>query len=156
MIRSLPAHLAIFLTLCAAAPSPVVTAARPIARGAVIRAEDLTVTSADHAAWGALGDPADAVGMTTRRAIAAGVPVRADALARPALVRRGDPVTLRAAGPGFSVEMAGTASADAAEGDAVAAVNATTGKRLRGPVGADGSISLGDLNFAAGSRHPQR
>lgn len=139
MIRLLLATL-----LIAAAPAPtLLVAARPIARGATIGADDITSAPMRGLILGALTSADQAIGLVTRRALAPGVAVRADALVAATMVRRGDPVTLRAGGRGFVVEASGAASADGARGAGVSVVNSATGARLRGAVADDGSISIG-------------
>jgi len=133
----------------------LLVAARPIARGAIIAAADVALAPAHGLVLDALHDPAQAIGRTAQRAIAPGVTLRGDALLTPPAVRRGDPVTLRIERPGFSVEAAGAAVADAVQGASVAVVNSSTGKRLRGTVRSDGIIFVEGLKAAQGSRHSE-
>ncbi len=154
--KLIAALLALLLLAAAPLDARIVVAARPIARGALIVAADLAVTPAQGLVLGALADPDQAIGMTARRSLAAGVAVRADALAAPAMVRRGDPVTLSARGRGFSVEATGAASSDGTQGQSVAAVNSATGARLRGAVSGEGIISLRPLNPGGDRRNPER
>jgi len=146
MRRCLPA---ILFVATAAAPAPtLLVAARPIARGATLTEADVTFAPMHGLMLGALVDPAQAIGRVARRALAPGVAVRADALADLMLVKRGDPVILRAGGRGFTVEARGAASADGSEGTGVAVVNSATGARLRGAVSADGVIAIGLVKVA--------
>ncbi len=151
MIR--PALLSLALLCCAAAPANILVAARPIARGTVIAPADVVLAATHALVLDALVDPAQAVGLTARRAIAVGVSVRMDALAASPVVRRGDPVTLRIERPGFSVEATGAASADAAQGESVAAVNAVTGTHLRGAATSAGIVSIQALKGDGTGRH---
>ncbi|MGI4879836.1 MAG: flagella basal body P-ring formation protein FlgA [Janthinobacterium lividum] len=62
--------------------------------------------------------------------------------ARPILVRRGDAVTIAAAGAGFRVTIEAIADNDAAAGARLRAHDKATGARLNGLVEADGSVVL--------------
>jgi len=163
MIRLLALLALLWLIAAAAAPAPALSseqpmllvAARPIARGAIISAADVALAPAHGLVLDALSDSAQAIGRTAKHAIAPGVYLRGDALLTPPAVRRGDPVTLRIERPGFSVEAAGAAVADGVQGASVAAINSSTGKRLRGTVRSDGIIFVEGLKAAQGSRHSE-
>ena len=150
-------HLLLLAMLTAAAPTPtVLVAARPIARGTVITGADVACAPQHGMVLGALVAPDQAIGLVARHALGAGVTIRADALAPAMLVRRGDPVTLRARGRGFTVEALGAASGDAAGGEGVAVVNTSTGTRLRGAVAGEGIVAIGPLRPASVDRNPDQ
>ncbi len=159
MIFHRPLLLLLAFVLAAAAPMPVrfavLAAARPIARGAILTGDDVALTPAPGMVPGALADPAQAVGRVARRALAAGVVLRADALAEPLVVRRGEAVRLRIERPGFSVEAVGAAATDGAQGEWIAAVNSATGTRLRGAVSESGILSMEGLKAADAGRLPR-
>jgi flagella basal body P-ring formation protein FlgA len=141
-------HPSIFLSLIlvlslgnAAATAQTLIAARPIARGAIITPDALS-TQPRPAPPGALTTPADAVGQVARRALAPGAIIRADALAPPAAVRRGAPVTLMARVGGARIEAPGLADADAPAGSMTTARNGATGARVRGRVTPDGKLEI--------------
>ena len=131
----------------------ILVAARPIARGALIGPSDVARTTTHSLLLGALVDADQAVGRVARRAIAAGIPLRADALDAPVLVHRGDPVTLRVVRAGFTVEARGQASANGSKNEAIAATNSASGARLRGAVSEGGIILVDALNLPAPDRN---
>lgn len=115
-----------------AVPLPV----RGLPVGTFVAAEDLThKLYAEHrirADW--IVDPAALIGMEARRPLLAGQPIVAAAIDHPQLVRRGDPVRLRFARGGLTLEAAGRAEGDGAMGAIVPARNEATGALLRGRV----------------------
>lgn len=129
-------------TVATAASPSVVVAARPIARGARISEDDVAVSARPAMPLDGLNQPSDAVGLEALRAFSAGTPLRAGGLAAPRVVRRGEPITLRAMGPGFTVEASGVAVADGRTGTPAAALNPSSGRRVRGRIGADSVILL--------------
>ena len=120
----------------------ILVAARPIARGTIITADDLRLEPTAGLIAGTLDAPEAALGKVARRALAAGVAIRATALAEPVRVRRGATVTVRSEGPGFTVEATAVARADGVVGAGVQARNAATGAAISGRVMHDGVISL--------------
>jgi flagella basal body P-ring formation protein FlgA len=138
---------ALAVAVLAALTSPAATAqtlvaARAIARGEVLTPEALALRPGP-APPGALSDPAAAAGRTARRALAPGAVIRADALAAPLAVRRGEPVVLRARVGGARIEAPGLAEADAPAGAPVSARNAATGARVRGRAAGPGLVDIG-------------
>lgn len=135
---------ALMAALLAAGPAPAQTlvAARAIARGEVLTPEALALRPGP-APTGALSDPAAAAGRTARRALAPGTVIRADALAAPLAVRRGEPVLLRARVGGARIEAPGLSEADAQAGAPVSARNASTGARVRGRAAGPGLVDIG-------------
>lgn len=115
-------------------------AARPVARGTVLSIGD--VKPGNSRVPGAVERPEDALGRVVTRALATGASLRADALAPAPSVRRGVAVAIRATAPGVVVEALGSSTADAAAGVVVGAVNAATGRRLRGVAAEDGAIEV--------------
>jgi flagella basal body P-ring formation protein FlgA len=111
----------------------VQVAARPIARGRPIGADDVRVERVDltrlpGTAFGA-DDSVD--GMVTTRALAAGEPLRRDLLRPPPILAAGDPVKVVVDGAGFAVSIDGKALAAAGEGQAVRVATAA-GRVLTG------------------------
>lgn len=154
MIRAV-SFIALFVVAAGPAPS-VIVAARSIARGALIAPADVATAPARGTVLGALTDSDQAVGMVALRALAPGVTLRADALGPATIVRRGDPVTLRAAGRGFTVEAQGSATQDGSEGAGVAVVNNSTGARLRGAAVGEGIVAVGTLRSTNIDRNPEK
>lgn len=131
--------LALLLSAPASAAS-VLVAARPIPRGTVVTEADVTLAEQPRAPADGLQAPGDAIGRETLRAIARGASIRAGALAAPVAAARGSGMVLRVEGRGFAVEAEGVARLDARVGGVAEAVNATSGRRVRGRVGEDGAL----------------
>jgi flagella basal body P-ring formation protein FlgA len=145
MTHPLPLIGAVLLTLAVNRPAladPVVVAARPIARGAVLGPADVALAERAPAPPDALRSVADAAGQEALSAITAGAVVRHGALAAPVAARRGEAVTLRAAAGGMVVEMAGVAATDLRAGGRGVALNPATGRRVTGRVARDGAIEV--------------
>lgn len=106
------------------APGEVLVLIRDVSRGGIISADDLEWQT-PKAAWGsrvALGYDA-VVGMEARRALKAGVPLQSADVKAPAVIRKGDPVTLVYATQGVRLTVDGVAQADAARGDSLRVLN---------------------------------
>jgi flagellar basal body P-ring formation protein FlgA len=83
---------------------------------------------------GALRDPAQAVGRTARRALAAGTILDPAELAEPRLVRRGQVLTLVGRAGGLVVRADGKAMADGAAGDYIPVENLASRRVVRARV----------------------
>lgn len=119
-------------------------AARPIAQGQTIGADDLTSQQGDLSELppNILTDAALAIGKTTAVAIPAGLPLRADLIKAPLVIRQGQTVRIVARGPGFAVANEGRAITNAREGE-VAQVRLGNGQVISGTARADGSVEVG-------------
>ena len=106
---------------------PVVVARRSLVPGSMPVAEDLELVTRRIAGLSACCATRleDVLGRRVRRPVAADLPVPLDSLEAPAVVRRGEMVTVLAGEPGFEVRSTGVALADARIGDTV---------RIRHPV----------------------
>ncbi|MEQ8232533.1 MAG: flagellar basal body P-ring formation chaperone FlgA [Gammaproteobacteria bacterium] len=120
----------------------VVVAARPLARGHVVSADDLDTARqrVDLARHDYLVDPANAVGQVTRRSIGVGQMLGAAQLERPHVVRRGDQVTLSSGGQAVSVSVRGTALADGSVGERIRVRNLSSKRVVEGVVTAAGAV----------------
>jgi flagella basal body P-ring formation protein FlgA len=100
----------------------IAVATRPLARGAIIGAQDVRreVRAATHLNLAAAVDPAGLVGSLARRDIAAGEPMLPGLVAVRPDVRAGSTITVLLPGRGFLVELQGTAQSDARAGERVA------------------------------------
>ncbi len=126
----------------------VPVAARALARGQVLTADDITFAPAPRPGAGAAARPVPAPrspvpgpGWTTRRMISAGEVLRAPAVAPPAAVRAGEPVALVYQADGITLRLAGTAAADAPLGARVP-VRVDTRRRFEGVVAGPGLVRL--------------
>lgn len=61
---------------------------------------------------------------------------------QPATIRRGDPVTVRMAGPGFAIRLEAVAEGEGRAGGRVLVRNLRSGERVAAVVGADGQLWL--------------
>ncbi|MGL4238149.1 flagellar basal body P-ring formation chaperone FlgA [Tabrizicola sp.] len=118
-----------------------VVATRTIRAKALIAPEDLTLVSAELP--GALGDPAEAVGLEARVAIYAGKPVRPSDLRPPTLVERNQLVSLVYLSGGLAISTEGRALASGSEGDQVRVMNLGSRNTVMGRIGPDGAVYVG-------------
>ncbi|HEX7243920.1 MAG TPA: flagellar basal body P-ring formation chaperone FlgA [Longimicrobiaceae bacterium] len=119
----------------------VPVAARAVARGATLAAEDVAVAPVvEHGPPRAEG-PAPGAGWTARRGIAAGEPLREPAVGPPLLVRAGQPAEVVWSGSGVQVRLRGVALGSASEGGRVA-VRIDTARRLEGVAVAPGTVRV--------------
>jgi flagella basal body P-ring formation protein FlgA len=111
----------------------VQVAARPIARGRPIGADDVRIDRVDltRLPGAAFGADDSTGGMVTTRPLAAGEPLRRDLLRPPPILAAGDPVRVIVDGAGFAVSIDGKALAPAGDGQAVR-VSTATGRVLTG------------------------
>ena len=96
-------------------------AARPLRAGQIVGPADLGQRRGDLTALAdnILTDGTQAMGHTTRFAVAAGTPLRGGMLRVPHAVRQGQTVPVISAGPGFRVSSEGRAMNNAAPGESV-------------------------------------
>lgn len=120
-----------------------VVAARPLALGRQLAAEDLTTQRTDLTQLppGTLVDINDAIGKIMTIGVTAGAPLRQDMLRAPFLVRQGARVRLVAEGQGFRVYSEGKAMGNASVGQTVQ-VKAQNGQLVTGTVRADGAVEV--------------
>jgi flagella basal body P-ring formation protein FlgA len=118
-------------------------AARPIARGQALLADDARLERIDIAPLNgnALLPDMPLVGKTTSRALAPGEPLRRDALRSPPVVQAGDAVQVLALGTGFAAQSPGKALTAAAEGQ-TAQVALPGGRVLSGVARPGGVIEV--------------
>lgn len=120
----------------------VVVAVRAIARGEVIAPNDLRCERrlATRANLAAAVDPASLAGCVARRDLTAGEPVLPALVAIRPAVRAGATVTALLPGKGFSVELQGTAVADARAGERVGVRRSGDNALLNCIAQADGTV----------------
>ena len=111
---------------------PALVAARALPRGQVIAENDLSLTLISYnQAKGALKDMDLAVGSTLKTTLAAGAPLREQALSRSLAVRKGDTVIINARQGQLNVTTTGEAKADGVVGDTITVTNLSSKKNLR-------------------------
>jgi flagella basal body P-ring formation protein FlgA len=105
-----------------AVPAAVVTAARSLSRGAIVRRDDVVLTQAivrerDGAVFHSLDE---VVGKQTASAVPEGKPLTAESLQAQSYVHRGEVVTVSARAGGIRVRTTARAKDDGAQGDLIA------------------------------------
>lgn len=102
-------------------------AAAPLAQGQVLGPNDVSKARGDLTALpaGIVTDPAQAIGRTAAISLAAGTPLRGDALRAPQAVQQGQTVRLVTKGPGFRITAEARALNNAADGQIVQARTAS-------------------------------
>ncbi|HMM78338.1 MAG TPA: flagellar basal body P-ring formation chaperone FlgA [Gammaproteobacteria bacterium] len=125
----------------------LVVAARPIARGTILSAADVTTVTKllPNAPAGMLESPEVALGRIAMRDIAAGTALNANQLKAPQIVRRGQAVTLSLASGPVAVRVAGTALKDGTLGERIPVRNANSKRVVEGVVLADGLVEVAAL-----------
>ncbi len=141
------------LTGRAAVTVEIVTVARPLDRGALIRHADLVVERRPRADVGRdiLTDSSQVVGLAARNPLSPGRPLRATDLMKPELVQRGETVTLVYEVPGILLTVRGKATDAGAEGDVIGVTNEQSKRTVQGVVTGPGrvTVSTGSPRLAA-------
>jgi len=132
------------LTGTAAQTREVAVAARTIARGDILQADDIAI---EHRAKtdmpsDAIQDRQGAIGLAVRQPINAGQVLRAGTLAKPELVRRNEPVIMTFEQPGLSLTLRGKALDSGAKGDIVNVVNLQSKRTLQGVVSGQNRVTI--------------
>ena len=111
---------------------PVVVTRKPLGRYRPIAADDIEVQTMDLANLPAnvLSDPEAAIGKRTKRAIGAQMPLRADSIELPPLVKRGDFVTIIAESKNLKVTTLGQVKKRGCLGERIPVVNLDSKKVL--------------------------
>ena len=120
---------------------------RQVARGEVLRANDIVIErkpkrdlAADNVA-----DLASAIGMAARQPLRSGQNLRRGDLMKPELVARNEPVTLIFHAPGISLTVRGTATEPGTEGDVINVVNSQTKRQIQGVVTGPGQVTVSSM-----------
>ncbi len=123
----------------------VLVLARGVAHGETITPDLFVAEQRDttRIAGAAIADPADAVGRTARRMLAAGSVLTSADLVAPRLVRRGDTIALVSRQSGVEVRMAGRALGDAGASERVSVENLSSRRVVQGIVGPAGDVIVG-------------
>jgi flagella basal body P-ring formation protein FlgA len=122
---------------------PALVAARALPRGQVLAADDLSSALLPyHQARGALNDPDLAVGATLKTSLAAGAPLREQALGRSMVVRKGETVIINARQGQLNVTTTGEAKADGVVGDTIIVTNLSSKKNLRARIIGPGQVEV--------------
>jgi flagella basal body P-ring formation protein FlgA len=135
----------IFVPVAVESEAAVLVAKRTLSRGETPAAGDVEAVTRRVPGLGAQFPSrlADVSGRRLRRAVAAGQPLAADALAAPTLVERGAQVTAVAEVAGIAVRAGAVALEAGGQGDRVRVRNAVSGRVVEGTVQADGTVNIG-------------
>lgn len=122
----------------------VVVSRRPLVRGKVLDAQDVTLSEKDtsglHKAYYSAVD--DVVGLSSKRAIDRGALLHSGLLKRAKLVKRGSRVEIVAQLGGLDVRMRGEALADGVRGDRIRVKNLSSGRVVTGTVTDSGLVHI--------------
>ncbi len=131
-----PVRLALFRT--------VVVAERSLARDSLLTAGDISLAQRDVGVldYGYLTASDQAIGNRLRRGVDAGEALTPGNLEIPALVKRGQRVTLTAQSGGVSVRMAGIAQADGTRGEVIKVENLNSGRLIQAIVRSAQSVEV--------------
>lgn len=122
----------------------VVVPKRAIARGETLGRNDVTLLRRprDGMATEFLVEAQAAIDKVARRALPAGLPLRASDVQREEIVGKGDLVTIVYETPGLMISMRGKANEAGAMGDSVSVINPQSKRVLQGTVSGPGRVSV--------------
>lgn len=98
---------------------PALVAARALAPGQILAAEDLRVEETELGQSAMLTDPAQAIGRRIAVGVGGGQPVRPELLRWQQVIAQGESVKVQVSGAGFTIVAEGTAIAHATDGQPV-------------------------------------
>lgn len=118
-------------------------AARPLAHGHVLMADDYTTATGDltQLPAGITRDPSQVQGRTLAGTLASGQPLRSDLLRAPTVIQQGQSVKLVARGKGFEVTAEGKALSQGVLGQVVQ-VRSPSGQTVTGIARSDGAVEV--------------
>ncbi len=115
---------------------------RPVQRGEVLQAADLTVVRRPKAQSVGFTKPAAAIGLEARHALRPGQPLSTADLTKPKLVARSDTVTLVYQAPGIVLTLRGQAQDSGALGDSIGVLNMETKRIVQGVISGPGRVTV--------------
>jgi len=138
-----PGAWTIFVQAQVSVQADYVAAALPLAQGQPIEPSQLVLVKGDIATMpnGIITDMGQAIGRTPTVSLAAGTPLRADALRSKPVVQQGQAVRLVTNGNGFSVSGEGKAIGTAGDGQVVQ-VRTASGSVISGTARAGGMVEV--------------
>lgn len=138
-----PVNWTVYISATVNVIGEYVTTAAPLAQGQLINATDLTRAKGDLTLLppGIITDPAQAIGRAVTLSMAAGMPLRQDALREQQAVQQGQTVRLMTSGQGFRVSSEGKALNNAADGQVIQARTAN-GQIISGIARAGGIVEV--------------
>jgi flagella basal body P-ring formation protein FlgA len=129
---------------------------RPLARGEVLKASEVTIERRPKAEFSAdiVRTLQAAVGLAARRPLQPGLPLRNADLMKPQLVSRDESVTLVYEAPGIVLSMRGKALDAGAEGDVVSVLNVQSKRTVQGTVIGPGRVMVQKASPVVASTQP--
>ena len=119
---------------------------RPIERGELLKASDLTVVRRPKAEAGtALTDGNAAVGLAARHALRPDQPIAAADLMKPEIVARNDSVTIIYQVPGITLTLRGQAKDAGAIGDTISVINTESKRVMQAVVSGPDRVTVGPV-----------
>jgi flagellar basal body P-ring formation protein FlgA len=123
-----------------------ITVDRPIERGEVLKASDLTVVRRPKAEGSAvLTDGNAATGFAARHALRPGQPLAATDLMKPEVIARNDTVTIVYQVPGVTLTLRGQAKDAGALGDTISVINTETKRVMQAVVSGPDRVTVGPV-----------
>jgi flagella basal body P-ring formation protein FlgA len=116
---------------------------RPVERGEVLQASDLTVLRRPKAQASAVLDLAAVVGLAAKRQLRPGLPLYTADLMKPEIVQRNDTVTLVYEAPGLTLTLRGQAQDAGALGETISVLNAQTKRTVQGVITGTRRVTVG-------------
>lgn len=134
----------IYIPVAVTQVRPVVVAARPLARDAILTAGDVRLAEREVTTlgYGFLAEPADAIGQRLRRGAADGEVLTPASVQAPVLIRRGQQVTVEARSGPLAVQMSGVARGGGALGDTIEVENVASGRIVQAVVRSAKSVEV--------------
>jgi flagellar basal body P-ring formation protein FlgA len=122
----------------------VVTVARQIDRGTVVKDSDVVIERRPRTevGAGAVTSRDQAVGFAARNTLQPGRPLRLTELTKPELVLRNEAVTLVYQVPGITLTVRGKAAEGGAQGDVISVINEQTKRTIQGVVVGPGRVVI--------------
>jgi flagellar basal body P-ring formation protein FlgA len=115
---------------------------RPIERGEVLKASDLTIVKRPKSDGPMITDLHAAIGLAARHQLHAGQPLHDDDLMKPALVQRNDNVTIIYEAPGLTLTLRGQAQDGGALGDTISVQNVQSKRMVQGVITGPGRVTV--------------
>jgi flagella basal body P-ring formation protein FlgA len=123
-----------------------VTLTRTIGRGELIRAADVSVERRPKAEVSSdIVMPEQVVGLTTRRAMRAGMVLRPADLTKMDVVSRNEAVTISYAVPGIALTLRGKATESGGVGDIINVLNMQSNRTVQATVAGPGRVTIGAI-----------
>ncbi len=115
---------------------------RPVDRGEVLQASDLTILRRPKAPAADLVDMDAAIGMAARHPLQPGQPIYRTDLMKPDIVQRSDTVVLVYEAPGLTLTLRGQAQGAGALGDTIDVLNPQTKRVVQGEISGPDRVSV--------------